>query len=66
MPNKINRVPPKRPETETPTVVDERGERHPSAEEKMERSADRLAHKAAKTQQNQETDNNKFSNIGSH
>ena len=28
MPNKINNVPPKRPETETPTVVDEHGEHH--------------------------------------
>ena len=66
MPNKINSVPPKRPETETPTVVDEHGERHPSPEEKMQRSADRLAHKAARTQQNNEADNNEFSNIGPH
>ena len=66
MTNKINNVPPKRPETETPTVVDENGERHPSAEEKMERSADRLAHNAAKTQQNDEADKGKFSNIGPH
>jgi hypothetical protein len=66
MPNKINNVPAKRPETETPTVVDQNGDPHPSAEEKMQKSADRLAHKAAKTQQNNETDNNKFSNIGSH
>jgi hypothetical protein len=64
MPNKINNVPAKRPETETPTVVDEHGEAHPSPEEKMQRSADRLAHKANKTQQNNETDHNKFSGIG--
>ena len=66
MPNRINDVPVKRVETETPTVVDEHGERHPSAEEKMQRSADRLAHKAAKTQQTNETGNNEFSNIGPH
>jgi hypothetical protein len=66
MPNKINSVPPKRPDTETPTVVDEHGERHPSAEEKMQRSADRLAHKASRTQQNDEEGNNKFSNVGPH
>ncbi|HEY3628646.1 MAG TPA: hypothetical protein VGL00_20325 [Terracidiphilus sp.] len=66
MPNKINNVPPKRPDTETPTVVDEHGERHPSAEEKMQRSADRLAHKASRTQQNDEEGNNKFSNVGPH
>ena len=66
MPNKINSVPPKRPETETPTTVDEHGERHPTEEEKVQRSADRLAHKAAKTQQNDEEGNNKFSNIGPH
>jgi len=64
MPNQMNNVPPKRPETETPTVVDEQGERHPSPEEKMERAADRLAHKANKTQQNNEEGNNKFTNIG--
>ena len=66
MTNKINNVPAKRPETDTPTVVDEHGDRHPTAEEKMQRSADRLAHKASKTQQNNETDNNEFSNIGPH
>jgi hypothetical protein len=66
MPNQINRVPPKRPETEKPTVVDEHGESHPNPEEKMQRAADRLAHKASKTQQNDEEGNNKFTNIGPH
>ena len=66
MPNKINEVPPKRPDTETPTVVDEHGERHPSAEEKLQRSADRAAHKAAKTEQNYDEDHNQFTNIGPH
>jgi hypothetical protein len=66
MPNKINEVPPKRPETETPTVVDERGERHPSAEEKLQRSANRAAHKAAKTEQNYDQDHNEFTNVGPH
>jgi hypothetical protein len=63
MPNKINSVPPKRPEAETPTTVDER---HPSAEEKMLRSADRLAHEANGTQPNNETYMNEFSSIGLH
>lgn len=66
MPNKINEVPPKRPETETPTVVDEHGERHPSAEEKLQRSANRAAHKAAKTEQNYDEDHNQFTNVGPH
>lgn len=66
MPNKINEVPPKRPETETPTVVDEHGERHPSAEEKLQRSANRAAHKAAKTEQNYDQDHNEFTNVGPH
>jgi len=47
-------------------VVDQQGESHPTPEEKMERSADRLAHKANKTQQNNEEGNNKFTNIGPH
>jgi hypothetical protein len=47
MPNKINNVPSKRPETETPTAVDEHGERYPAREEKMQRTANRAAHKAA-------------------
>lgn len=66
MPNKINEVPPKSPETETPTVVDEHGERHPSAEEKLQRSANRAAHKAAKTEQNYDEDHNQFTNVGPH
>ncbi len=66
MPNKVNDVPAKLPETETPTVVDEHGERHPSAEEKLQKSADRAAHKAAKTEQNYDTDHNQFTNIGSN
>jgi hypothetical protein len=64
MPNEINHVPVKTPETETPTVVDEHGEKHPSAEEKLQRSANRAAHKASKTEQNYDTDHGEFSNIG--
>ena len=64
MPNIINRVPPKRPEKETATVVDKHGERHPSAEEKMQRGANRAAHKASKTEQNYDKDKTPFSNIG--
>jgi hypothetical protein len=64
MPNIINRVPAKRPEKETATVVDEHGERHPSAKEKMQRAANKAAHKAAKTEQNYDKDKSEFSNIG--
>jgi transcriptional regulator NrdR family protein len=64
MPNEMNHVPAKRVETEPPTVVDDHGEKHPSAEEKLQRSADRAAHKAAKTEQNYDTDHSQFTNIG--
>ena len=66
MANKINEVPPKRSETETPTAVDEHGDRHPSAEEKLRRSANRTAHKAAKTEQNSDEGHNELTNNGPH
>ena len=52
MPNKINNVPEKRPETETPAVADQHDRRHPSPEEKIERAAGGVPHKAARTGQN--------------
>jgi hypothetical protein len=60
MTTKIPRVPAKRPETERPTVVDNTD---PQKEEqkKMERAADRLAHKANKTEQQYDEDHNTFS-----
>ncbi|HKF50054.1 MAG TPA: hypothetical protein VKB38_22005 [Terracidiphilus sp.] len=64
MTRQINRVPPKRIENETP-IEEHTG--NPQAEEhkKMERVADRMAHKAAKTEQHFDEDHDKFSNIGS-
>jgi hypothetical protein len=64
MPNIINKVPEKRPENEKPTVVDAHGEQHPSAEERMQRAANRAAHKAAKDEQERDRDQNQFSGIG--
>ncbi len=64
MPNKINTVPVKRPETDTPTYVDEHGNREPSPEKKMERAADRAAHKASKTEQQYDETHGEFTNIG--
>lgn len=62
MANKINTVPAKRPETETPTVVDENTVNPESAEEKkVERIADRTAHKANKTEQEYDQDHTTFS-----
>lgn len=62
MTTKINRVPAKRPETETPTVLD--GSTDPKEQEhkKMEHMADRAAHKANKTEQQFDQEHNKFSN----
>lgn len=64
MTDKIPNVPSKKPETDTPTVVDEHGNREPSPEKKMERAADRAAHKAAKTEQDYDDSHDKFTNVG--
>lgn len=64
MPNIINKVPEKRQENEKPTVVDEHGQEHPSAEERMQRAANRAAHKGAEHEQERDRDQNKFSGIG--
>ncbi len=61
MANKINTVPAKLPETETPTVVDSENPEH-AADKKLDRVADRAAHKAAKTEQRYDEDHNVFSN----
>ena len=64
MPNIINGVPPKRSETETPTVNEEHGEHHPLQQEKMQRSASRAAHEATETEQYYDMDKDQFSNLG--
>jgi hypothetical protein len=66
MTESIKAIPTKRPETETPTVIDETTDPQEQKHEKMERMADRAAHKANKTQQGFEDGKNKFTNIGSH
>lgn len=62
MANKINTVPGKFPDTETPTVVDGSENPERAAEKKLERGADRAAHKAAQTEQKYDEDHNLFSN----
>lgn len=61
MANKINTVPAKSPDTETPTVVDSENSEE-ALDKKLDRVADRAAHKAAKTEQRYDEDHNVFSN----
>ncbi|MFP5235962.1 MAG: hypothetical protein ACLGSD_08655 [Acidobacteriota bacterium] len=58
--NMNKHVPPKRPQTEPPTEVHDTN--NPQAEEhkKMERMADRAAHKAAQDEQKHDEDHNIF------
>jgi hypothetical protein len=56
----------KRPSKETPTVIDNTTDPQEQRHKKMERMADRAAHKANKTQQDFDEGANQFSNIGSH
>lgn len=62
MTTKINQVPAKRPETETPTVIENSTDPEAEKHKKMERMADRAAHKANKTEQNFDQEHDKFSN----
>lgn len=66
MTENMRNIPSKRPETETPTVIDNTTDAEEQRHKKMERMADRAAHKANKTQQGSEEGNNTFSNIGPH
>ncbi len=63
MADQINQVPAKRPETETPTVVDSDSNPSETSAKKVEQSANRAAHKAAKTEQQFDEGHNTFSNI---
>ncbi len=63
MADRINTVPAKRPETETPTVVNDNTNSSETSEKKMEKVADKAAHKAAKTQQEFDEGHTTFSNI---
>ncbi|UWZ83461.1 hypothetical protein [Occallatibacter riparius] len=66
MTENMKAIPPKRPSKETPTVIDNTTDPQEQRHEKMERMADRAAHKANKTQQDFDEGANQFSNIGSN
>jgi hypothetical protein len=66
MTENIKAIPVKRPSKETPTVIDSSTDPQEQRHKKMERMADRAAHKANKTQQDFDEGANQFSNIGSH
>lgn len=61
MTTKINQVPAKRVETETPTEVHSDANGESAEHKKMEHAADRAAHKANKTEQQFDQDHNTFS-----
>lgn len=62
MANKINDVPFKKPETETPTVVNSNTDLEEQKHKHMEKAADRLAHKANKEHQQYDQEHTEFSN----
>ena len=62
MTESIKQVPSKRPETEKPIVDDGVTDMEQQKHEKMERGADRAAHKANKTHQQYDENHNTFSN----
>lgn len=64
MTRQINRVPPKRIENETP-IEEHTGDPKAVEHKRMERVADRLAHKATDAEKHFDEDQGKFSNIGS-
>ena len=66
MTESMKNVPSKRPVTETPTVIDSTTDAAEQKHKKMERMADRAAHKANKTEQEFDQNHNTFSNIGPH
>jgi hypothetical protein len=66
MTENIEAIPVKRPTKETPIVIDNTTNPEEQRHKKMERMADRAAHKANKTQQDFDEGANQFSNIGSN
>lgn len=65
MTSQINRVPAKRIEPETP--IDVTSDTPEAADHKrMERAADRLAHKGTDAEKHFDQDHDKFSNIGTN
>ena len=66
MTENMRSIPTKRPEKETPTVIDSTTNAEEQRHKKMERMADEAAHKANKTEQDYDSGANSFSNIGPH
>lgn len=66
MTENMKAIPTKKPQEETPIVIDSTTDPEEQKHKKMERMADRAAHKANKTQQDFDEGSNQFSNIGSH
>jgi hypothetical protein len=62
MANKINTVPSLKPDTDEPTVIDNSTNPEAVEEKKVDRIADRAAHKANKTEQKYDEDHTIFSN----
>ena len=62
MANKINNVPTMKPEAETPIIVNGSDNPEAAEEKKVERNADRAAHKASQSEQTFDKDHNIFSN----
>ena len=63
MADRINNVPAKKPETETPTVVDSNNSPSEAADKKIDRIANRAAEKASKTEKQFDEGHTTFSNI---
>ncbi len=61
MTTKINDVPFKKPDTETPIVADNSSNPEEQEHKKMERAADRVADKANQTHKQYDQDHNTFS-----
>jgi hypothetical protein len=65
MTENIHNIPAKHPENEKPIIIDSTTDAEEQRHKKMERMADRAAHKANKTEQEFDKSSNSFSNIGS-
>jgi hypothetical protein len=62
MANKINTVPALKPQTEKPAITNESENPGSAEHKKVERDADRAAHKAAETERKYDEDHTIFSN----
>ncbi len=62
MANKINTVPSLKPDTDEPTIIDDSTKPEAAEEKKVDRIADRAAHKASNTIHKYDEDHTIFSN----